>query len=261
VLALLLAALGFERVQSLREPQTAWADAAAKIDLKAAANAVGRWRPFLNMGSAQLERDENQEALRLFSLAAQLGEPLGSARFNMAMAYTQLKQPAQALAQLQQAEAMGFQGGALYFQRGELQYAQGQFAAAMQSYTQALDKPQPASEQELSRRRHAEAAVAARIRPRHRRLPGAAAAKARQHPQPGRPGHGLYRQERGPQGHRDPEPADRQAPHRPGLLRARPGPALPGTEYRLDIALRAEPQPDLPGPEGRVGAGKTPPKK
>jgi tetratricopeptide (TPR) repeat protein len=90
----------------------------------------------------------------------------------MAMAYTQLKQPAQALAQLQQAEAMGFQGGALYFQRGELQYAQGQFAAAMQSYTQALDKPQPASEQELSRRRHAEAAVAARIRPRHRRLPG-----------------------------------------------------------------------------------------
>ena len=160
LLALLLAGLGFERVQSLSEPQSAWADAAAKIDLKAPANAVGRWRPFLNMGSTQLERDENQEALRLFTLAAQLGEPLGSARFSMAMSYIQMKQPALALAQLQQAEAMGFQEAALYFQRGEILYNQGKFAAALRSYAQALNKPQSELEQELSRRRHAEAAVA-----------------------------------------------------------------------------------------------------
>lgn len=41
---------------SLKDDGTAWADAAEKIDTKAPANAVGRSRPFLNLGAYHLEK-------------------------------------------------------------------------------------------------------------------------------------------------------------------------------------------------------------
>lgn len=156
----LLAAFSFERIGSLQSPGTAWVDASAKIDKAAPANAVGRWRPMLNLGTEFQDQGNYSEALRLFSQAEALGEPLGSARFNMGVSLQQLKQHPQALDNFAQAEAKGFTEAALYYQRGESQYALGRFKDAFDSFTQALQKPQAAEAEQFTRLRHAEAAVA-----------------------------------------------------------------------------------------------------
>ncbi len=156
----LLAAFSFERIQSLRNPSVAWLDAADKIDLHAPANAVGRWRPFINLGTEKLDSGLYDEAMLLFTQADALGEPLGSARMNMGVSQQQLKRHAQALDSFAQAEAKGFTEAALYYQRGESQYALGQFALAYASYTQALAHPQSADGTEFTRMRQAESAVA-----------------------------------------------------------------------------------------------------
>ena len=160
LLAALLAALSFERIQSLQDAQSAWADAAAKINLKADASAVGRWRPILNLGSENLERGNNEIAYRHFVQADALGEPLGTARFNMGMSLQQLKQHPRALADFERAEALGFTEPALYYHRGESLYALGRFAEAFQSFGMALAKPQDADAAQFTRLRYAEAAVA-----------------------------------------------------------------------------------------------------
>ncbi|MBK6868869.1 MAG: hypothetical protein IPG98_13465 [Burkholderiales bacterium] len=54
VLSLLLGALAWERVHSLRDVHSAWTDAIDKVDLQASANAVGRWRPCINRGAYYL---------------------------------------------------------------------------------------------------------------------------------------------------------------------------------------------------------------
>lgn len=155
----LFAALGFERINSLQSPATAWSDASAKIDRQAPANAVGRWRPLLNLGVESLERDSYSDALRLFGQAEALGEPLGSARFNMGVSLQQLKQYPQALDNFKLAQAKGFDEAALYYQRGEAQYALGRFAEAFESFTKALQRPQPPDAEQFTRLRQAEAAV------------------------------------------------------------------------------------------------------
>lgn len=160
MVAALLAAFSFERIQSLRNPSVAWLDAADKIDLHAPANAVGRWRPFINLGTEKLDSGLYDEAMRLFTQAEALGESLGSASMNMGVSQQQLKQHAQALDSFARAEAKGFTEAALYYQRGESQYALGQFALAYASYTQALARPQSADATEFTRMRQAESAVA-----------------------------------------------------------------------------------------------------
>ena len=74
----LFAALSFERISSLQTPAIAWLDASDKIDRQAPANAVGRWRPLINLGTETQEQGNYTEAFRLFSQAEALGEPLGS---------------------------------------------------------------------------------------------------------------------------------------------------------------------------------------
>lgn len=160
LVVVLFAALSFERINSLQTPGSAWADASAKIDRQAPANAVGRWRPLLNLGTETLDQGDYNEALRLFSQAEALGEPLGSARFNMGVSLQQLKQHPQALDNFTQAEAKGFTEAALYYQRGESQYALGHFAEAFESFTKALQHPQAADAEQFTRLRQAEAAVA-----------------------------------------------------------------------------------------------------
>ena len=160
VLACVFAGLAFERLASLHDARSAWADAAAKIDLKAGANAVGRWRPFLNLGAEFLEKDAYETAYRHFAQAEALGEPLGSARFSMGMSLQQMKQHAAALDEFGKAEAKGFTEAALYFHRGESQYATGRFAEAFASFGTALAKPQAEVAERHTRLRHAEAAVA-----------------------------------------------------------------------------------------------------
>lgn len=154
------AALSFERLQSLQDAQSAWADAAAKLDLKAPPNAVGRWRPLLNLGSEHLERGAYDTALRHYAQAETLGEPLGSARYGMGVTLQQMRQHERALAEFALAEAKGFTEAALYYHRGESQFALGRFADAYASFGVALTKPQVEVAERESRMRHAEAAVA-----------------------------------------------------------------------------------------------------
>ena len=160
VLAGLFAGLAVERLASLHDARSAWADAAEKIDLRAGANAVGRWRPFLNLGADYLEKGGNETAYRYFSQAESLGEPLGSARFNMGVTLQQMNQHARALEEFGRAEAKGFTEAALYYQRGESQYAMGRYAEAFASFGAALARPQAPVAERHTRLRHAEAAVA-----------------------------------------------------------------------------------------------------
>ena len=138
----------------------AWLDAGTKIDRQAPANAVGRWRALLNLGTEFMERGSYDEALRLFSQAEALGEPLGSARFNMGVSFQQLQQHPQALDNFKQAEAKGFTEAALYYQRGESQFALGRFAEAFESFSKSLQHPQVVEAEQFTRLRQAEAALA-----------------------------------------------------------------------------------------------------
>ena len=157
---MLFAALSFERINSMQTATVTWADANSKIDRQAPANAVGRWRPVLNLGAEYQDKGNYSEALRLFSQSEALGEPLGAARFNMGVSLQQLKQDSQALDNFAQAEAKGFTAAALYYQRGESQYALRRFADAYESFTKALQRPQAAEAEQFTRLRQAEAAVA-----------------------------------------------------------------------------------------------------
>ena len=137
-IGLVFTVLAFERVQSLRDDHTAWGDAAEKIDLKAPANAVGRWRPFLNLGAYHLDRGSLGEAQRSFATAEALGSLHGSARFNQGVALQQQKKHAQALTTFAEAEKQGFSGQSLHYHRGESAFALGQFALAFDSFSQGL---------------------------------------------------------------------------------------------------------------------------
>ena len=156
----LFAALSFDRISSLQTPATAWSDASEKIDRQAPLNAVGRWRPLINLGADAQEQGNYNEALRLFSQAEALGEPLGSARFNMGVSLQQLKQHPQAMENFAQAEAKGFTEAALFYQRGESQYALGRFGDAFNSFAQSLQRPQASEAEQFTQMRQAEAAVA-----------------------------------------------------------------------------------------------------
>ncbi len=142
VLALVLGALSWERVQSLRDEDSAWSDAIDKVDLQAPANAVGRWRPYLNRGAYHLEREAAQDALRDFDMAIKLGEPMGSAHMNRGVALQLLHRYADALAALQAAENAGFTERPLYYHRAVSQAALRQYSAAFDNFTKSLAMPQ-----------------------------------------------------------------------------------------------------------------------
>lgn len=138
VLALVLALLSVERIASLKNPGTAWLDASEKIKFNAPANAVGRHRVFLNLGSHQLEQGHTTQARQSFASAIQLGDPGGKAWFNTGVALQQEKQHAEALQAFAQAESAGYGGQSLHTQRAESAYALGQYEQAFAHYDAAL---------------------------------------------------------------------------------------------------------------------------
>lgn len=154
------AAFSFERISSLQTPSVAWQDASAKINQQAPPNAVGRWRPFLNLGAEALDKEDYAQALRWSNQAETLGEPLGAARFNMGVSLQQLKKHTDALENFAAAESKGFTEAALYYQRGESQYALARFAEAFDSFSKSLSHRQTTEAEEFTRLRQAEAAVA-----------------------------------------------------------------------------------------------------
>lgn len=155
-IALVFAALGVERVLSMKTPLTVWTDAIEKIDPKGPANAVGRYRAYMNRGAQYLDRFSADLATTDFRNALALGEPTGGALFNMGVASQMLKKHADALGQFDQAEKAGFTDGPMYYHRGESLLALGRLDAAAQAYTQATLKELPPAVALQSRVRLAE---------------------------------------------------------------------------------------------------------
>ncbi len=166
VVGLAFAALALERVLSLRDAGSAWADAAEKIDRKAPPNAVGRSRAFLNLGAHHLEKGLYAQAERDFAMAEALGDTGGKARFNTGVALQQQKKHAEALRAFAAAEAAGFSGQSLHYHRGESAFAVGDYARAFQAFDAAHREASEALEgadqmRQLVRLRRAEAAIGA----------------------------------------------------------------------------------------------------
>ena len=140
VIAIAFSGLAIERILSLRDEGTAWADAAEKIDLKAAPNAVGRSRPFLNLGSYQIDKGYYSLAERSLLTADALGDLGGNARFNLGVVLQQQKRHEEALKAFSAAKDKGFSGQSLDYHRGESAFALGQYPLAFESYTAALQQ-------------------------------------------------------------------------------------------------------------------------
>lgn len=138
VIGLVFGALAFERVLSFQDAATSWADAAEKIDKKAPANAVGRGRAFLNVGTARADKGMLDQAVQDFATANALGDLGGNALFNMGAILSQQKKFTEALNAFTAAEAKGFKGQALYFQKAEALMATGQLRPAFDEYSRAL---------------------------------------------------------------------------------------------------------------------------
>lgn len=138
VLAVVFAALSAERVLSMESELTTWSDAIDKQGANPPANAVGRYRAYMNRGAYHLTRFSSEAAIQDFQKARALGEPTGGALLNLGIAQQSLKRHAEALGSFDQAEAAGFREAPLYFQRAESQFALGQFAQAADSYAQSL---------------------------------------------------------------------------------------------------------------------------
>lgn len=141
---LALAALSYERIQSLDDEQTAWTDALHKIAPDAPTNAVGRWRPALNLARLALVKGDGEAALQFNQQALAWGAPASLAQFQQGAALRLLKRPQEAIEAFNRAEQLDYKGFALYMQRGELQMAQEHFAEAYADLEMALDKaPNP----------------------------------------------------------------------------------------------------------------------
>jgi protein O-mannosyl-transferase len=161
VLAVLFGGLAAERAFSLKSELAIWSDAVDKVDLHAKANAVGRWRPFINRGAYYLDREMPDYAYADFEQAEALGEPYGSARFNMGVSQQLMKKHQDALASFARAESMGFKEPVLYYHRGESLQALGRSVEAYDSYSIAIGKPHDPKLGNLMRMRRAEAAIVA----------------------------------------------------------------------------------------------------
>lgn len=162
IACLVLAALAFERANSLRTSFSAWDDAARKVDMHAPAHAVGRWRAFLNRGSELLERGSVPSAIADFDTALKLGEPDGSAAMNIGIALQSSKQHPQAMAWFERAQAMGYKEPALAFHMAESQMPLGRTAEALENYGRALQQQAAPEVLDRIREKRAGAAMAAR---------------------------------------------------------------------------------------------------
>ena len=151
VLGLVFGALALERQLSLTDEVAAWTDAAEKTDLTAPANAVGRSRPFLNLGAYYIRKGMTEQAERNIGKAVALrdrGELGNGALFNSGVVLQFKKKHAEAMQAFSAAEAQGYDEPALYFHKGESQAALGQLVPALESFRVALSKTEKDSKQQ-----------------------------------------------------------------------------------------------------------------
>ena len=142
-LALLFGGLAMERVMSMRDAETVWEDAASKVDLKAPANAVGRYRPYLNLGTERMERGRYAQAERDFMTADALNDLNGNARFSIGVSQLQQKKYPDAIRSFLAAEEKGYSGQTLWYQRAEAYAALGHPKEAFDAFSTALQAGGP----------------------------------------------------------------------------------------------------------------------
>lgn len=134
-LGIVFGALAAERMLSLKTEAVAWADAAAKIDLNAPANAIGRWRPLMNRGNQNLQRSLPNVALADYEAASRLGDPTGLADYHRGLVLQQLGRQGEALsafAQAAKSRAMPNEfAGLPHFELGKGLLRQGRYEQAV----------------------------------------------------------------------------------------------------------------------------------
>lgn len=142
IIAVILAGLAVERVQTFRSEETAWGDAARKIDLSAPAAAVGRWRPLVNHGNQLLHQEQYQQAAQWYEAAAKTGEVTGIADYHLGLALLKLDQHQRAFEALDRAERRVLYAtrhpGMIPFYKGQVLFNAGRHELAVQWLNQAL---------------------------------------------------------------------------------------------------------------------------
>lgn len=142
VLGAILATLAVERVLSLKTESVAWADAAGKVDTKAPANAIGRWRPLMNRGNQYFQRRMLNVALADYEAASRLGDPTGLADYHRGLVLQQLGRPGDALVAFSEAgkrKAMPTAfSGLPHLESGRILFGMGRYGQAIAELDQAL---------------------------------------------------------------------------------------------------------------------------
>lgn len=142
VLTSIFCLIAFERVDSFKSSLSVWSDAAEKVDLQAAPNAVGRWRPFLNRGAQYLEQQMPAPADIDFDSALALGEVRGHAFYMKGIAAQLMQRYEAAVGYFNAAEEKGVSDiGALYFNRAEARLAQGKIEGVFDDLVRANELP------------------------------------------------------------------------------------------------------------------------
>lgn len=152
VLAVIAAVVGtvltwqsLDRVFSMSSPENAWTDAIAKLPNDP--RAVGRWFPYLNRGSAYVDHNQFNLAMKDFEASSRLGD-IGMGVFNQGALLAARGQHAKALTAFTLAESQGYRLYNLPFQRGLSLLALGRAPEAYASFTaaRAMNPPSPTRE-------------------------------------------------------------------------------------------------------------------
>jgi tetratricopeptide (TPR) repeat protein len=134
-----------DRVFSMSSPENAWTDAIAKLPEDP--RAVGRWFPYLNRGSAYVDHNQFNLAMKDFEASSRLGDT-GMGLFNQGALLAARGQHAQALTAFTLAEGQGYRLYNLPFQRGLSLLAQRRAPEAYASFeaARAMNPPSPTRE-------------------------------------------------------------------------------------------------------------------
>jgi tetratricopeptide (TPR) repeat protein len=135
-----------DRVLSLDTPESAWSDAIVKLPNDP--RAVGRWFPYLNRGSAYVDREQFALAVADFENSSALGD-MGMGAFNLGAVLASEGKHPQALAQFDRAEKQGYDLFNLPFQRGLSLLATGKPQEAYAQFALARAKQPPSPTREL----------------------------------------------------------------------------------------------------------------
>jgi protein O-mannosyl-transferase len=147
VLGTLLVWQAFDRVRSMSTPETAWSDAIRKLSDDP--RAVGRWFPYLNRGSAYVEQNLFNLALRDFEASAALGDQ-GMGMFNAGSILSAQGRHSEALAAFDRAAKEGYKLYNLPFQRGLALFGLGRVEEGYREMEAALSHSPPSPTREIA---------------------------------------------------------------------------------------------------------------